>query len=153
MDEVGDSGGTQRRRNLWGLSGKYLLYCSTIIACCGSGSGIQCFLGSLLDPDTGSGIRFFRMSGSGSPTMILRALVTTFWVKITFILCKLTAIYFCTYLFKNKIIFNFVKFTATKKVRQNFFPCFSFSVGSGIRGGKNQDPRSGSTSRIRNTAS
>jgi hypothetical protein len=57
------------------------------------------------------------------------------------------------YLFKNKIIFNFVKFTATKKVGQLIFPLLCF-VGvrygirdsrSGIRdpGSEIRDPRSG----------
>jgi len=43
------------------------------------------------------------------------------------------------YLFKNKIIFNFVKFVTTKKIRLQIFS--TFFVGSGID--KNQDPGSG----------
>ncbi len=53
--------------------------------------------------------------------------------------------------FKNKIIFNFVKFVASKKgLTTNFFSSLSFVAvfGSGIRDpgsrrGKNQDPGSG----------
>jgi hypothetical protein len=48
-------------------------------------------------------------------------------------------------LFNNKIIFNSVKFVATKKIRQQIFsPSFFVAlVGSGIRGDKNQDPDPG----------
>jgi hypothetical protein len=65
--------------------------------------------------------------------------------------------------FKNKIIFSFEKFVATEKGFKKFFFTLFFGCcfwirdpGSGIRDlgsgmGKNQDPGSGLTSRIRNT--
>jgi hypothetical protein len=57
---------------------------------------------------------------------------TIFWVKSTNSLGELARIFF--YLFKNKIIFNFVIFVATKKVgKKHFSPPFGAVVGSGIR--------------------
>ncbi len=71
--------------------------------------------------------RFF--PDPGSQTHIVESLLTIFWVKSPIILCKLGQIFFL-HQFKNKIIFNFVIFVATKK--------------------EGQDPEK--TSRIRNTA-
>ncbi len=71
----------------------------------------------------------------GSQTHIFENLVTLFWIRSSIILSKL-ANFFLQH-FKNKIIYNFVKFVATKKVwQQIFFPPFSFVVvfGSGIWG-------------------
>jgi hypothetical protein len=83
MDEVEDSGGIQRRRNLWGLSGMYLQcrYRTTVIACCGSGSGIRCCLDP---PGSGSGIRVFQISDPRSLIHISASLITIFGVKILF---------------------------------------------------------------------
>jgi hypothetical protein len=55
---------------------------------------------------------------------------------------------------KNLIIYNFVKFLAIKKVRQQFFPLIFF-VGSVIhdwRSGTEKNPDTGKTSLIRYTA-
>ncbi len=121
---------------------------STSVADPDTGSGIRC----LFDPWTGSGIwnRFFpdpgsRISDPGSQTHIFESLVTNFWVKISIILWKLAQIIFLQH-FKNKIIFNFVKFVATKKVWQRIFCHPSLLLlfldpGSGMC--KNQDPGSG----------
>jgi hypothetical protein len=72
--------------------------------------------------------------------------MTIFWVKSTIILSELAQILFL-YLFKNKIIFYFVIFVATKRVGQQIFSSSSFVavVGSGIRDpgsgmNNNQDP-------------
>jgi hypothetical protein len=86
--------------------------------------------------DPGSGIGFFRIPALGSQfqTHIFGSLVTNFLVKSSIILRKLAEIFFFS-ISKNKIIFNFVKFMATKKVLKiNFFSPLSFVAvfGSGI---------------------
>jgi hypothetical protein len=63
-----------------------------------------------LDPDPGSGIGFFPDLGSRIPTP-----------------------YFLLQHLKNKIIFNFVKFVATKKGLTTIFFSFVAVFGSGIR--------------------
>ncbi len=81
--------------------------------------------GAFLTP--GSGIRYRFFPGPGSQTHIFESLV-----KIEFL--KLIQIFFRH--FKNKIIFNFVKFVATKKcTTANFFSPLSFVAVfvSGIR--------------------
>jgi hypothetical protein len=73
--------------------------------------------------------------------------VTIFWVKTAIILGKLGQIFFLQHI-KNKIIFSFVKFVATKNglTKQIFSPLSFVAVfGSGIRDGKKsgsgiQDP-------------
>jgi hypothetical protein len=79
--------------------------------------------------------------------------VTIFWVKTSIILGKSGQIFFFSISkkTKNKIIFSFVKFVATKNgLRKIFFSPLSFVAvfGSGIRNpgsgmGKNQDSGSG----------
>jgi hypothetical protein len=71
---------------------------------------------SVVDPDPGSGA--FLIPDPRSRTYILESLMTIFWVKSSIILCKLDQI--LTSPVKNKIIFNFVIFVATKK-GTNFF--------------------------------
>ncbi len=69
------------------------------------------------DPDQGSEIGF---PDPGSQPYNFESLVTIVWLKSSTILCKLVQIFLNQ--FKNKIIFNFVIFVATKKVGQlNFF--------------------------------
>ncbi len=54
--------------------------------------------------------------------------------------------------FKNKIIYNFLKFVAPKKgLTTNFFSLLSFVPVFGFGMGKKQDPGSGIISQIRNT--
>jgi hypothetical protein len=75
----------------------------------------------------------------GSPTHISESSVAIFWVKTKKYYHSLTIGSNCfRYLFKNKIIINFVKFVATTKGKTaNFFSHSSFVVvvGSGIRDG------------------
>ncbi len=84
-----------------------------------------------LTPRSESEISFFRIPDLGFPTK-------HFWDSIslienTWILCKFAPIFFLP-LFKNQIIFNFVKFMATKKVgEQPFSPPLFIVIGSGIR--------------------
>jgi hypothetical protein len=119
--------------------------------CCGSGSGIRCFF----DPWTRIRKRFFL--DPGSQIHIFDSLVTNFSGKKFYNSLK-TGPNFFLQNFKNKIIFNFLKFVATKKgFTTNFFSPFSLVAvfGSGIRGprsgiwdpgsrmGKNQDSGSG----------
>jgi hypothetical protein len=86
----------------------------------------------------GSGIGFYRIPDLGSPTHISESLGTIFWVKELKILCQLAKFFsipvHCVQKSNN---FNFVKFVATKKVRQQIFPPSSVVVvvGSGIREG------------------
>ncbi len=64
------------------------------------------------------GDRFF----SGSHTYICESLVTVFWAKSTIIICVTYSLTLsCRYLFKNKIMFNFVIFVATKKSKTTIF--------------------------------
>ena len=119
--------------------------------CYGSGSG------ALLTPGPGSGRGFFRVPNLGSriPTPYFLELSDKFLGKNFYNSFKTGPNFFVQHL-KNKIIFNFVKFVATKKgMTTNFFSPLSFFAvfGSWIRDpgsgmGKNQDPE---TSRIRNT--
>ncbi len=99
------------------------------------------------DPGTGKG--FFQIPDLGSQTKILESLVTIFWVKKFSNSLKIGPNFFLQH-FKNKIIFNFVKFMATKKVpgmTTNFFHplfCCCFWIRDPRFGmGKNQDPGSG----------
>jgi hypothetical protein len=57
-----------------------LVFSNATQQCCGSGSGIRCFLTSVY----GSGIRFFRtqISDPESPKLISGSIVKIFWVKI-----------------------------------------------------------------------
>jgi hypothetical protein len=83
--------------------------------CCGSGSGIRC----LFDPWTRIRDRFF--SGSRIPTPYFLELSDKFLGKKFYNSLKSAQIFFLQHL-KNKIIFNFVKFVATKKgLTTNFF--------------------------------
>jgi hypothetical protein len=114
------------------------------------GSGIRC----LSDPGPGSGIRnrFFQDPaslildpGSRIPTPYFLELSDKFLGKRFYNSLKTGPNVFLQHL-KNKIIFNFVKFVATKKgLTTNFFSPFSFVAvfGSGSGMGKNQDPGSG----------
>jgi hypothetical protein len=102
--------------------------------CCGS--GIQC----LFDPGPGFGIRNRFFSGSRIPTPYFLELSDKFLGKKFYNSMKTGPNFFLQHL-KNKIIFNFVKFVATKKgLITNFFSPLSFVAvfGSGIR-----DPGSG----------
>ncbi len=102
-----------------------------------------------LDPDPGSGIGFFRIPDLGSriPTPYLLELSDKFLGKKYYNSLKTGPNFFLQHL-KNKIIFNFVKFVATKKgLTTNFYSPLSFVAvfGSGIRDagsgmGTNQDP-------------
>jgi hypothetical protein len=95
---------------------------------CRSGSEIRFFY--ILDPDP----------DSGSSTHISETLLKKFLFKNTVqvILCQLAKNFKYQYLFKNKIIYNLVKFMATKEGRTTSFSpslhCYCW-----IR-----DPRSGS---------
>jgi hypothetical protein len=89
---------------------------------------------SLADPDPGSGAfltpgssgiqnRFFpnpgsRISDSGSQTHIFESLMTIFWGKKFYNSLKIGPNFFLQH-FKNKIIYNFAKFMATKKRYDN----------------------------------
>ncbi len=68
-----------------------------------------------------SGIRDRFFPDPGSRTHIFGSLVTIFWIKSSIIIWKLAQIYFFISS-KIKIIFNLVKFVATKKgMTSNFF--------------------------------
>jgi hypothetical protein len=91
--------------------------------------------------DPGSGIGFFRIPDPGSKTHI-ESVIDNFLGKKFYSFLKIGPTYFLQH-FKNKIIFNFVKFVATKNgMTTNFsnsFPPLSFVAvfgsGSGIRDG------------------
>ncbi len=93
-------------------------------------------------PDPGSGVSFFWILDPGSLTRISVSLVTNFWMKNSSIGPQIL------FLFKNKIVYNFVKCMAIKKRFDNiFFPLLLFVIvgfGSGIRDPewKNPDPGS-----------
>ena len=112
------------------------------------------FLRSVADPDPGSGA-FLTLgpgkafSGSRIPTPYFVELSDKFLGKKFYNSLKTDPNFFLQ-LFKNKIIFNFVKFVATKKDMTKIFftPLICCCFGSGIRDsgagmGKNQDPGSG----------
>jgi hypothetical protein len=85
-----------------------------------------------LDPDPGSGVGFFPDPGSRIPTPYLE-LSDKFLGKKLYNSLKLAQNFFIK---KNKIIFNFVQFVATKKgLPTNFFSPLSFVAvfRSGIR--------------------
>ncbi len=85
---------------------------------------MRCFL------TPGSGIGFLRIPDPGSTqTHIFESLVTIFWVKsLIGNSLKIGPKFFLQH-FKNKIIFNYVKFVATKKgMTTNFFPPLSFAA-------------------------
>jgi hypothetical protein len=87
----------------------------------GTGYGASTVPNSVADPDSGSsafltpgsGMGFFRIS-DGFQTHIFQSLVTNFWVKKLYNSVKTDKKIFLQH-FKNKILFNFVKFVATKK--------------------------------------
>jgi hypothetical protein len=105
-----------------------------------------------LTPGPGSGIRnrVFTDPGSLIPTPYFLELSDKFLGKKFNNSLKTGPSFFLQHL-KSKIIFNFMKFVATKKgLTTNFFSPLSFVAvfGSGIRDpgsgmGKNQDPGSG----------
>ncbi len=109
--------------------------------CCGSRSGIRC----LFDPWIRN--RFFPDPGSWIPDPVSQT--PCFWEHSDNFLgekfsnsLKIGPNFFLQH-FKNKIIYNFVKFTATKKgmtTHPSLLLLF-LDPGSGI--GKNQDPESG----------
>jgi hypothetical protein len=86
--------------------------------------------------------------GSRIPNPYFWELSDNFWVKSSIILSKLTQIFFLQH-FKNKIIYNFVQFVATKKVwkKKKFFTpllsCCFWIRDPGSEMDKNQDPGSG----------
>ncbi len=96
--------------------------------------GIRC----LFDPGFGILKRCFPDLGSWIPNPIFLSFesLMTFWVKSSIILCKLIF----RLQFKNKIVFNFVIFVATKMVGQQivFTPlyCYCFWI-------RDPNPRSG----------
>ncbi len=108
--------------------------------CCGSWSGIRCFL----TPGSGIRNRFFQdfgtripEPGSWIPNPYFWELSDNFWSKKFYNSLKIGSIFFLEH-FKNKTIFNYVKFVATKKgMTTNFFSSLSFAsvldLGSGIR--------------------
>jgi hypothetical protein len=106
------------------------------------GSGVGSVLvTSVADPDPGSGAFWPLDPGSGmgffripDPNPIfLESLVTIFWVKSFKILWKLAQIFFLQH-FKNKIIYNFVKFVGIKKgLTKKKFSTPPFSWGFWIR--------------------
>jgi hypothetical protein len=121
-------------------------------------------LSNVADPDTGSGIRcifdpwirdpdrFFPDPGSRNPNTYFWEHIDNFLGKKFYNSLKIqTGPNFFLQHFKNKIIFIFVKFVATKKgMTTNFFSTLSFVAvfGSRIRDpgpgmGKNQDLGSG----------
>ncbi len=94
--------------------------------CCRSGSGIR--VRCLFDPRI--------------PNPYFWELSDNFWFKSSIILLKIGPNFFLQH-FENKIIYNFVKFMATKKVWQPIFFHPSFLLlflDSGSEMGKNQDP-------------
>ncbi len=104
---------------------------------------------SVAVPDPGSRIGFFRIPDLGSriPNPYFWEISDRFFVKKFYNSLKIGLNFFLQH-FKNKIIYNFVKFMATKKLWQLFFvhPCLLMRFldpGSGM--GKNQDPGSGIT--------
>jgi hypothetical protein len=129
------------KTNPGSLYTKKLLVISRIYSkldqCCRSGSGIRC----LFDPGSGirrSGFRnrFFRILDPKAVFVIaIITIILSVLVKKNFFTCP-----------KNKIIYNFMIFVATKKGRTKFLSPSSFvAVGSGIRNpgsgmDKNQDP-------------
>jgi hypothetical protein len=89
--------------------------------------------------DPGSGIGFFRIP---DPNLYFWELSDNFLGKKFYNPLKIAPIFFLQH-FKNKIIYNFVKFVAMKKVWQHiFFSTLSFVAvfGSGIRDGQNENP-------------
>jgi hypothetical protein len=103
------------------------------------GSGIRC----LLTPGSGIRNRFFPNSDPGPKPIFLRAYIDNVLSKTKnfYNSLKIGPSYFLQH-FKNKIIFNFVKFVATKNgMTTNFFSTLSFVAvfGSGIR---DKHPRS-----------
>ncbi len=103
--------------------------------CCGYGSRIRCFF----DPWIWD--KFF--PGPGSQTHISKSLVKIFGFNILKNLCQLAQI--CLYLFKNKIIYNFID---AKNVAQKNFPLLFFVLVGSVRDGRksgsgikeNEDP-------------
>ncbi len=71
------------------------------------------------DPDPGSGIRNRFFSGSRIPTPYFLELSDKFLGKKFYNSLKTGPIFFLRHL-KNKIIFNFEKFVATKKLQKSF---------------------------------
>ncbi len=113
----------------------YLAYLTPLrIHLMNPGVGTRFLLTSVADPDPGScdfltpgpgsGIRNRFFSVSRIQTNIFGMLVTNFWVKSSIILRKL---FFLQHI-KNKLIYIFVKFVATKKDlwKQIFFSPLSF---------------------------
>ncbi len=116
--------------------------------CCGS--GIRCFF----DPWTRIRDRFFPDPGSRILNPYFLELGDKFLGQKFYNSLKTGPNFFLKH-FKNKIIFNFVKFVATKKVWQQSISPLSFVevFGCGIRDPESRmDKQSGSGIRIRNTA-
>jgi hypothetical protein len=89
MEEVEDSGGTQRRRNLWELSGIVNIYGTVLtillpVLLIWSMSRDLVLFGLPLDLDQGSGKVFSTISDPGSLTHISESIITIFGVKILF---------------------------------------------------------------------
>jgi hypothetical protein len=94
-------------------------------------------------------MRFFRIPDLGSQTHIFKSLVTNCLGKKFYNSVKIGTNFFLQH-FKNKIIYNFVKFVAIKNGLTNkIFSSLSLVAvfrsgirdpGSGIGMGKNQDP-------------
>jgi hypothetical protein len=103
--------------------------------------------GAFLTPGSGTRNRFFPNPGSRIPDPKLSELSDNFLGKKFYNSLKIGPNFFLQH-FKNKIIFNVVKFVATiKGMTASFFSSLSFDavLGSGIRDpgsgmGKNQDP-------------
>ncbi len=80
--------------------------------------------GAFLTPESGIPKRFFPDPGSRIPNPYFWELIDNFLGKKFYNSLKIGPNYFLRH-FKNKIIFNFVKFVATKNdMTTNFFCCF-----------------------------
>jgi hypothetical protein len=98
---------------------------------------------NIADPDLGYDIQCFLTHGSRSGISFYRILSNNFWGKENFISQSIGDKNFL-YLFKNKIIFYFVKFMAANKGKTtNIYPSLFVVDGPRIWDPKIQDPRSG----------
>jgi hypothetical protein len=84
----------------------------------------------------GTGVRDMFFTDPGSSTHISERLETILWIECTIFLCQFDKFFVCQYLFKNKIILEFVN---TKKGKTTNFSLSSFVVVAGSEIHKNQD--------------
>jgi hypothetical protein len=100
--------GSERPKNIWILRNTSFYYSILLWA-----SVADPGYGAFLTPGSGIRNRFF--PDPGSQSHIFESLVTIFWAKKFYNSLKIGPNFFLQHL-KNKIIFNFEKFVATKKV-------------------------------------